>query len=441
MLALAHLVGPEAELNGQIVSAAADNQQAAIVFREMKRMIEADADLSDRITIRDFNREMEDVETGSTYHALSSDVATKHGLNPSMVIYDELAQAPDRELFDVLETSMGARAAPLFWIISTQSSDPLSIMTEVVDYAKDVEAGVIEDDRFAGFIFEVPADADPFDESLWHLANPALGDFRSLDELRSYAAKAKRLPGRLAKMRNLYLNQRVDATASLVSGADWMACAGKVDPEELLGKRCFGGLDLSATRDVTALMLYFPDSGAVLTYAWVPGDTLADREAAERGIPYTFWRDQGVIEAPAGRIVDKMAVAIRAAEIAERYDLVAIAFDRWKIEEFTSACEKEGIELPLHKWGQGYADMSPALDAFEDLVISGKLRHGGNPILPAHVAAAAVDTDPAGNRKLNKRKARSRIDCLQALVMACGIAARNPVDPSQDWSLDLVVSV
>lgn len=438
-LALAHFVGPEAEARGQIVSAAADKAQAAIIFREMKAMILADPGLADRIIIRDFNREMEDAETGSTYHALSSDVATKHGLNPSLVIFDELAQAPDRELFDVLETSQGARANPLFWVISTQSHDPLSVMSELVDHARDVEAGVVEDPRFAGFVYALPDEADPFDESLWHLANPALGDFRSLEELRAYATKARRLPARLPKLRNLYLNQRVDAVAGLISGQDWKTCAGQVDPESLIGARCFGGLDLSSTRDLTSLVLYFPDTGAVLVRAWVPGDTLKEREETER-LPYALWRDSGILEAPAGRAIDKRAVAIIAAGLAERYDLQGLAYDRWRIEEFKARLEEEGITLPLQEWGQGFKDMAPAIDAFEDLVVDGKLKHGGNPLLTSHVAAAVVDIDPTGARKLNKRKARSRIDCLQALCMAVGLAAKAP--PAIEWDFsNMVVAV
>lgn len=438
-LALAHFVGPEAEPRGQIVSAAADKQQAAIIFREMKAMILADPGLSDRILIRDFNREMEDAETGSTYHALSSDVATKHGLNPSLVVYDELAQAPDRQLFDVLETSQGARANPLFWVISTQSADPNSVMSELVDHAKDVEAGVVEDPRFAGFVYAVPDDADPFDETLWHLANPALGDFRSLEELRAYAAKAKRAPARLPSLRNLYLNQRTDSVAGLINALDWKACSGTVDESSLIGRRCFGGLDLSQSKDLTALVLYFPESGAVLVHAWTPGDTLQERQEKDRQ-PYAIWRDNGVLYAPPGRVIDKQIVAAKAAELSERYDIQGIAYDRWRIEELKAQLDKDGIELPLEEWGQGFRDMSPAIDTLEDLVLEAKLRHGGNPLLTSHVAAAVVDVDPTGARKLNKRKARSRIDCLQALCMAVGLAARAPAETDYDFDR-LVIAV
>lgn len=203
-LALCHLCGPEAEPRGQIYSAAADRNQAAILFREMKAMILAAPELADRIIIRDFAKELEDVETGSVYQALSADAQTKHGFSASFVVYDELAQAPDRTLYDVLETSVGARAEPLFWIISTQSSDPKHVLSELVDYARDVNSGVVEDPGFVGVIYEAAEEADIWDETTWHAANPALGDFRSLDEMRAYAARAKRLPARQAVFRNLY---------------------------------------------------------------------------------------------------------------------------------------------------------------------------------------------------------------------------------------------
>ena len=438
-LALAHLCGPMAEPRGQVYSAAADKNQAAILFREMKAMVMASDELRDRINIKDFNKEMIDVETGSTYAALSADATTKHGFSASFVVYDELAQAPNRQLYDVLETSVGARAEPLFWIISTQSSDPKHIMSELVDYAKDVIAGVIEDPAFVGWIYEAPEDADIWDEAVWRMANPALGDFRSIDELRAYAAKAKRLPARQAVFRNLYLNQRIDASAVYISGTDWDACGGTIDLPALAGQRCYGGLDLSSTRDLTAFVLWFPVPRAVLAWFWIPGADIDEREKADR-VPYRLWRDQKLIEAPAGRAIDKKAVARTVAAAVAPYDLAAVAYDRWRIEDLKKALEDEGIDLPLKEWGQGYKDMAPSLDELEDLVIDGNLQHGGNPVLRWNVANAIIDIDPTGARKLNKRRARARIDGLQALAMAVGIAAREPEPITYDFNRPLVLS-
>lgn len=438
-LALAHLCGPEAEPRGQVYSAAADKNQAAILYREMRAMVVASPELAERIIVRDFNKSLEDAETGSVYQALSADASTKHGFSASFVAYDELAQAPNRQLYDVLETSVGARAEPLFWIISTQSSDPRHVLSELVDYARDVNAGVVEDPSFVGVIYEAPDDADIWDEATWRLANPALGDFRSLEEMRGYAAKARRLPAREAVFRNLYLNQRIDASSVYISASDWLACSEPIDIDALRGQRCFGGLDLSSTRDLTAFVLWFPEAQAVLAYFWVPGAELGERERSDR-VPYRLWRDQGLIEVTPGRAIDKRAVAGRIAKIVAPYVLSAVAFDRWRIEDFKKAMDEEGIRLPLREWGQGFRDMTPALDELENLVVDGKLQHGGNPILTWNVANAVIDIDPAGGRKLNKRRARARIDGLQALAMAVGMAAREPGARVYDFSRPLVLS-
>ncbi|TAN52557.1 MAG: terminase large subunit, partial [Rhodospirillales bacterium] len=206
-LALCHLFGPEAEARGQVYSAAADRNQAAILYREMKAMIEVAPELGERAIIRDFTKSIEDAETGTVYLALSAEARSKHGFSASCIIYDELAQAPNRELYDVLTTSTGARDEPLTIVISTQTNDPHHVMTELVEYGRRVRDGVIDDPTFHATIFEAPANADPWDEATWYGCNPALGDFRSLEEMRTYAAQARRIPAREATFRNLYLNQ------------------------------------------------------------------------------------------------------------------------------------------------------------------------------------------------------------------------------------------
>ena len=325
-LCLAHLAGPEAEQRGQVYSAAADRDQAGIIFREMRAMILEDEALRDRLIIREFNKQIEDSVTGSTFQALSSDARKAHGLNASFVVYDELAQSLNRNLFDGLMTSMGARAEPLFVIISTKSSDPNHVMSEQVDYGRKILDDVIDDPTFLPFVYEVPLDADPWDEAVWYRANPALGDFRSLEEMRQFAEQAKRIPAKESAFRALYLNQAVDADERFVSSVDWEACGGAVDVEALSGRPCWAGLDLSSTRDLTALVLYFPDDrGAVLPFFWVPGDRLDEREIEDR-VPYRTWRDQGFIEATTGRAIDRLAIVRRLAQIAAAFDLQGIAF-------------------------------------------------------------------------------------------------------------------
>jgi len=438
-LALCHLLGPESEKRGQVFSAAADREQAAIIFREMEAIILGVPWMEARCNIQRFAKVIEDQETGSTYKALSSDAKTKHGLSASFVVYDELAQAPNRELYDVLATSTAARKEPLMVVISTQSSDPNHVMSELVEYGRKVLDGVVADETFLPVIYEAPPDADVWDEKIWHECNPALGDFRSLEEMKQFAAQAKRIPAREAVFRNLYLNQPVDPEQRFIASADWDACAGQVELEPLRGQRCWGGLDLSSTQDLTALVLYFPDSGAVLCWFWAPGDALRDKEHKDKA-PYPLWHRQGSLEAFPGRAIDKTSIVRRLAEIASEYDLQGIAYDRWRMADLKKSLADEGIELPMADWGQGYKDMGPAVDELERLILDAKLRHGGHPVLTWCCSNAIVTVDPAGARKIDKGKSIDRVDGMVALAMAVGLHAREPGPKVYDFSGDMVLS-
>jgi phage terminase large subunit-like protein len=442
-LALCHLVGPEAEARGEVYSAASDRNQAARVFREMEAMILADPDLSARCNVQRFAKRIEVMSgdgEGSTYEALSSDARKAHSLSPSFVVADELAQWPNRELFDTLVTGTGAREEPLVVAISTQSSDPNSVMSELVHYGEQVIEGVVDDPSFAAFVYTVPPDADPWDESGWYDANPALDDFRSLDEMRKFAEQAQRIPAREPVFRNLYLNQQVDAAETFLPAGEWRACGGAVDAEALRGRACFGGLDKSSTTDLSALVLYFPeDDGQILAWFWVPGDRLDEREDRDR-VPYRTWREQGFIEAPAGRAIDNYAIANRLAEITSAYDVQGLAFDRWRIEDLKKILADEGIDLPLVDWGQGFRSMAGAVDALETAVLDRRILHGGHPVLAWNISNAIVATDPAGNRKLDKARSRERIDGAVALVMAIGLHAREPA-PDETAAVPRIIAL
>lgn len=440
-LALVHLVGPERELRGQIYSAAADREQAALVFEEAAAMVRADPELEALVNIIESTRRIVNYQTGSFYKAISSESRSKHGFSASVIIYDELAQAPNRKLYDVLTTSTAARAEPLTIIISTKSSNPLHIMSELAAYGRQVRDGAIVDPTFAPFIYEVPMDfPDIWDEAVWYLANPALGDFRSLEEMRQFAARARRIPSLESVFRSLYLNQEIEADERFISSLDWEACGDPVEPDELRGRPCYAGLDLSSTRDLTALVLYFPeDGGAVLPFFWVPGDRLDEREDKDK-VPYRTWERQGYLEAFPGRAIDKKAVAFRLAEIAAAYDLRGVAYDRWRIEDLKKILDDEGIEIPLKPWGQGYKDMGPAVDALETAILGAGLRHGGHPVLYWNVSNAVVTKDPAGSRKIAKDRSRERVDGLVALVMATGLYSREPGPVKYDFNRPLVLS-
>jgi len=426
-LALCHLVGPEAEPRGQVVSAASDRNQAGLIFRELVAMIEADEVFRDRCNIVRHAKRIEDIETGSTYEALASDANRVHGLSASVVIADEIAQWHGRALYDALATSQGARAEPLLIAISTQSADPHSVMSELVRYGEGVNDGSIVDPTFHATIYAAPAEADPWDEAVWRACNPALDDFRSLADMRALAARARRTPALEASFRLLFLNQPVDLQAALFAPADWMACAGEVDAEALHGRPCWGGLDLSSTTDMTALTLYFPeDAGAVLAWFWLPDHDIAVREERER-VPYREWRDRGLVTFTSGRAIDRRAIVRALAEVAATYDLQGLAFDRWRMADLRKLLDDEGIDLPMVDFGQGFVSMGPAVDALETEILAGRIKHAAHPVLRWQARNTIAEIDPAGARKPSKAKSTSRIDGIVSLAMAVGLCARRPV--------------
>jgi phage terminase large subunit-like protein len=433
-LCACHLYGSEALQGGECYSAAADRDQAGRIFRELEAFIIGDPDADSRCNIQRFLKRIEVMEgpgKGSIYQALSSDATKAHSLAPSFVIADELAQWRGRELFQNLRTGFGAHPEPLFVIISTMSPDPHSVMSEVVDRGRKVLEGTIIDPSFYVAIHEVPPGKTPeeiaaqmTDERIWRLANPALGDFLSLEAVRKDAREAIEMPSREGAFRNLRLNQPVEADERFIEGADWLACTGRVDQEALRGRPCWGGLDLSSVGDLTALTLFFPaDGGQVLCWFWLPAERVAERVERDR-VPYDVWTRQGLIEPNRGKAIDMHAIALRLAEIAGQYDLRGLAYDRFRIEDLLRILGDEGISLPLEPWGQGYKDMAPAVSALEMHVLNRTLQHGGHQVLAWNISNCVVTSDAASNRKLDKEKAREKIDGAVALVMAVGLHAR-----------------
>jgi phage terminase large subunit-like protein len=424
-LALCHLAGVEAVERGQIYSAAADRAQATLVMKEMVALVRADPELSDRIIVREHAKTLEDVTTRSTYAALSSDHRKAHGLGPSVAICDELAQWRGRELYDNLITGTGSHNEPLIVCISTMSPDPNSVMSELVRYGQQVNAGEITDPTFHATIYRADEKSDPWDEATWFACNPALGDFRSLDEMRVAAEQAKRLPAREPAFRLLYLNQPIDSAAHFLNTPDWLACTAEIDMAALFEKRCILGLDLSATTDLTALAAFFPEGGELLMWFWYPHENLIEAERRDN-VPYTLWARQGLLETCPGRAIDKGFVVRRLAELTADYKVEACAFDRWGINELKRIMSDEGVKIEMQEWGQGWKDSSPALAAIETAVLQGRLRHTGHPIMRWNVGNAVALTDPAGGRKLAKDRSIGRIDGLVAASMALGLAARTP---------------
>lgn len=437
-LALVHLFGPEAIRNGEIYSAANDRDQAAIVFKYAAQMVRMDAELSAMVRIVDSTKTMYFIENGSVYRAISAEAGTKYGLNPTVVIYDELAQSRNTDLYDPLVTSMAAREEPLFIVISTQSNDPQHILSQLID---DGLKG--HDPTTVCHLYAVPDDAD--DEAiftsrkLWKLANPALGDFRSLEEMKTAALEARRMTTREAAFRNLYLNQRIDAQTPLIPRMEWLGCRKDIPIEP--GEAVYLGLDLSGKTDLTAMVAVTadPEKDAVKAWFWKPEESLHDHENRDR-VPYWAWKKEGFIETTPGRAIQYDWVVARIMEILKSYKVRGVAYDRWRIDDFLNAAGRLGLDvwvegkddvktrggkLRMVPWGQGYKDMAEPVDALEVSILERKLSHDGNPVLTWNVSNAMVIQDPAGNRKLDKSKTRFRIDGCIAMVMALGLKSRD----------------
>jgi phage terminase large subunit-like protein len=448
-IALAHLVGPEAIPNGEIYSAANDRDQAAIVFKFAKQIVELEPELRVKIEIITSTKTMLARPTGSIYRAVSAEAGTKHGYLPSLVIYDELAQAKSRDLYDVLDTSFGAREEPLFITISTQSNDPEHILSKLID---DGLSGV--DPSIVCHLHAADEDCDLDDEAQWKKANPALGVFRDREDLVTAIAKAKRLPAEEAKTRNLLLNQRVSPISPLISRAVWQECAGNA--KLLDGEEVYAALDLSSVDDLTALVVgSSADPCRVVPFFWKPIEWLAEHSARDFGSGthrYEEWVAAGHLLTTPGKAIDHEAIALFIAALTQRYRVRGLAYDRWRMQNLLREFDRIGLQahedksnnaddgsrrprgdgLRIVPWGQGFRDMGPAVDALMKALDEKKLLHPNNPVLNWNVANAIAVMDPSGFRKLDKSKVRFRIDGAVSLAMLMGLRARDrtakPID-------------
>ena len=419
-LLLAHLVGPEAKPNAQIVSGAMSRDQAALVFNLASKMVQQSPELAKRVRIVPSGKRLIGLPLNTEYRALAADGQTAHGLSPVLAILDEAGQVrgPRSDFIDAITTSQGAHENPLLIVISTQAATDADLLSLWID---DALTGA--DKKTVCHLHAAPKDCELVDTEAWKAANPAMGLFRSLEDVREQAQQAQRLPSAEATFRWLVLNQRVSADSPFVSPDVWKACSGPVEP---LDGPVFAGLDLSARTDLTALVLVGKagDVWHVRPYFWTPEQGIHDRAKRDR-VPYDLWVKQGFLKTTPGATVDYEHVATGMLEIMADLDVRAIAYDRWRIDLLRKELGDMGADLPLIEWGQGFKDMAPALDALEAELLNGRVAHGMHPVLSMCAANACVTKDPTGARKLDKSRTTGRIDGMQALAMAIGAASRS----------------
>ena len=424
----------DGEIGAEVYSAANDKDQAALCFNVAAQMIRNDPELAAACEIVDSQKRIVHRKSGSFYRAISAEAYSKHGFNASRVIYDELHAAQSRDLWDVLASSTGARAEPLVIAISTAGYDRHSILWELYQHGKKVQQAPEIDPTFLAVIWEAPIDADWRDEKIWRLANPALGDFRSLEELRAACSRAQEIPAQENVFRRLYLNQWTEQDSRWIALEAWDACQAPIDPATLAGRRCYVGLDLSTTTDLTAAVAVFPDDEGpgctVQAQFFCPAERIATRTLRDR-VPYEEWARRGILTATPGPTVDYERVRAELVDWQDRYQVRMVAFDPWNATDLVSRLEKvDGFTCV--KMRQGKATLSAPSKALEKAILEKTIRHDGHPILRWNIQNASVDTDNAGNIQPSKAKSTERIDGVYALVMALDAMHRDQAPPEPE---------
>ena len=415
------------EEGAEIYGAACDREQAGIVFRVAKDMVRRNPRLAKKCKIIDSRKTITVESTGSFYRAIPAEAAGAHGHNAHGIIFDELHAQPNRDLWDVLTTSTGAREQPLVFAITTAGFDRQSICWEMHEYARKVDEGVVDDPTFYGKIWSTPEEADWTDEKVWHMANPALGDFRDIDEMRTMARRAKETPALENTFRRLYLSQWTQSETRYITMEKWAATAGEVDAELLRGRECYAGLDLATVTDVAALVLVFPPEGEsdiykVLPFFWIPEDRMHERVKRDR-VPYDVWVRQGLIDATPGNVIDYAFIRAKLNELADMYYIRELAFDRWGAQKIQTELQDDGFTVA--QFGQGFVSMNSPTKELLKLVLEERLHHADNPVLRWMCDNLVVNMDPAGNVKPDKAKSTEKIDGMVALIMAIDRATRH----------------
>lgn len=427
----------DGELGGEVYSAASDRDQASLVFGVAAQMVRNDAALLQECYLVDSQKRIEHWASGSIYRAIAAEAHSKHGFNASMVIYDELHAAPDRRLYDVLSTSMGARSQPLLLVISTAGYDRHSILWELYQHAKKVQENPRLDPTFLPLLYEAPMEADWTKYAVWKKANPALGDFRSLEEMQILAARAKEIPAQENVFRRLYLNQWTEQAARWIQLPAWDACHVSTDRATLRGRRCYVGMDLSSTQDLTAMVAVFPDAeGAgfdVLAHFFVPADHIRDRVRRDR-VPYDEWAKGGYLTTiPGPTIGDYEVVRQTLHAWRKEFAVQMVAIDPWNATSLVHRLtEQDGFAVVEMR--QGFASLSAPTKSLEKAIVSRALRHDGHPVLRWNISNVSVDSDPAGNLKPSKSASTEKIDGVVALIMAVDVMDRNAL-ANQGYSL------
>ena len=414
-----YLLVADSEPGAQVFCAAADRDQATIVFRESSNMVKASPDIAKRLKVIHSTKHITFEATGSFMKALSAEAFTKEGLNIHGLIFDELHAQKTRELWDALRYGGAARRQSLIISITTAGYDRHSICWEQHDYACKVRDGIIEDDSFFGCIYSADEDDDWTKPATWHKANPSLGKTIDLASFASDCNEAQQSPTKENSFKRYRLNIWTSQETLWLPMDKWRACKKLID--DLKGMKCYGGLDLASTLDIAAYTLFFPDVSACLAWFWIPKENAIERERRDR-VPYTTWAKQGLIELTEGNEIDFAFIRERIKTTLGQYDVRSILYDPWNAADLSQQVRNDGYQQMI-KFPQTISNFTGPCKRLEAMVIDGSLAHGDNAILTWMASNTAVKFDPNQNIrpvKPDRLKDSRRIDGIVALTMSIG---------------------
>lgn len=423
-----YLLYADNEPSAEVYGAAADRQQASIVFDVARQMVEKSPALMKRSKLMSATKRIVNYGNAGFYQVLSAEVGSKHGFSISGLVFDEIHTQPNRQLYDVLtKYSSDARQNPLHFIITTAGNDRHSIAFELHTKAIDILEGRRVDPTFYPVVYELKDDEDWEDEANWYKVNPSLGYTVDIERLRDAYREAKQNPADEITFKWLRMNMWVSSTISWIPDAIFMKGNEPIDMRLLEGRDCYAGLDLSSTGDITALVLIFPPRNSdekyiLVPYFWVPEETIPQRVKAN-SVPYDVWEKQGHLLATEGNVIHYDFIEKFICDLGKKYHILEIAVDRWNATQMIQ--NLEGAGFTMVPFGQGFASMSTPTKEFYRLLMEGQIIHGGHPVLRWMAGNVVIETDAAENIKVTKAKSKEKIDGIVASIMALDRCIRN----------------
>lgn len=423
-----YLLYADNEPSAEVYGAAADRQQASIVFDVARQMVEMSPALMKRSKLMSATKRIVNYGNAGFYQVLSAEVGSKHGFSISGLVFDEIHTQPNRQLYDVLtKYSSDARQNPLHFIITTAGNDRHSIAFELHTKAVDILEGRRVDPTFYPVVYGLKDDEDWEDEANWYKVNPSLGYTVDIERLRDAYREAKQNPADEITFKWLRMNMWVSSTTSWIPDAIFMKGDEPIDMRLLEGRDCYAGLDLSSTGDITALVLIFPPRNSdekhiLVPYFWVPEETIPQRVKAN-SVPYDVWEKQGHLLATEGNVIHYDFIEKFICDIGVKYHILEIAVDRWNATQMIQ--NLEGAGFTMVPFGQGFASMSTPTKEFYRLLMEGQIIHAGHPVLRWMAGNVVIETDAAENIKVTKAKSKEKIDGIVASIMALDRCIRN----------------